>query len=455
MPFENDTIVPIRTLNSTPNQLTIFIPYQVQNTILAQKIETHLYQIMEQAETTRQTLKIVKLKRDIEVFNLGKEYFENFNFEKNEGFYEVEYLKPFKTGSGRGKITKMDRGEAPHPSKAPTGPVVEIVAPPAPTVSEAPIQQQQQPQYIENYHPATGPPITWPTQSGPIPPICPGPPPVYDTANRCYLNPIPDPTLSGYYSHIMPNLPLYNHNAVNCQPNYNHNYQMNSIHVPEANYFGSDPTSLSYPQPIGLNFENYGVPGSSFRSQNENFESSMSTSVPAASQSKSSINLPEDKQSKPKIKSPRKNLSKSKKSKSPKKSESKDPEKPKNDTNETDKQPQTGSTPKPTFFVNPKQYNRILKRREQRKRLLDLGLIPRERKKYLHESRHRHAVMRNRSEGGRFNVGQTRIKLQALKNLEERRKEKEEKEKLNVSQSSTKPLTQKVLSNNMPVVLNF
>lgn len=73
-------------------------------------------------------------------------------------------------------------------------------------------------------------------------------------------------------------------------------------------------------------------------------------------------------------------------------------------------------------YVNPKQYKRILKRRAQRARLVEKGLLPKVfvRKKYLHESRHRHAVMRNRSDGGRFNVGETKIKLQALKNLEEK-----------------------------------
>ena len=37
------------------------------------------------------------------------------------------------------------------------------------------------------------------------------------------------------------------------------------------------------------------------------------------------------------------------------------------------------------FLVNPKQYKRILKRREQRKQLEEKGIIPKERKKYLHE----------------------------------------------------------------------
>ena len=91
--------------------------------------------------------------------------------------------------------------------------------------------------------------------------------------------------------------------------------------------------------------------------------------------------------------------------------------------------------PKP-FLVNAKQYHRILKRREQREKLIRLGLIPKTRKKYLHESRHRHAMMRNRSEGGRFNRGSTKTKLQALKNCEERKKlkEMEEQERLKIGE---------------------
>ena len=82
------------------------------------------------------------------------------------------------------------------------------------------------------------------------------------------------------------------------------------------------------------------------------------------------------------------------------------------------------------LLVNAKQYHRILIRREQREKLIKLGRIPKHRKKYLHESRHRHAMMRNRSEGGRFNRGSTKTKLQALKNCEERRNLKEQKKKL-------------------------
>jgi hypothetical protein len=82
------------------------------------------------------------------------------------------------------------------------------------------------------------------------------------------------------------------------------------------------------------------------------------------------------------------------------------------------------------IYINGKQYHRIMKRREVRKKLKESIQINKNKvdknKKYHHESRHRHAMNRERGKGGRF-ISKKKIEL-INKNNNDNNEDKENEE---------------------------
>ena len=82
------------------------------------------------------------------------------------------------------------------------------------------------------------------------------------------------------------------------------------------------------------------------------------------------------------------------------------------------------------IYINGKQYHRIMKRREVRKKINESIQINKTKmdknKKYHHESRHRHAMNRERGKGGRF-ISKKKIEIES-KNKNDSSDDKENEE---------------------------
>ncbi|XP_050301522.1 nuclear transcription factor Y subunit alpha-like isoform X2 [Anthonomus grandis grandis] len=98
------------------------------------------------------------------------------------------------------------------------------------------------------------------------------------------------------------------------------------------------------------------------------------------------------------------------------------------------------------LYVNAKQYKRILKRRQARAKLEAEGKIPKERPKYLHESRHRHAMNRIRGEGGRFHPGSVKKRKEEMERHVQQQQHHQQQQQQQQQQLSQQQLNQQQIN---------